>query len=88
MRDTIYYDVNDVSAAVQTVQKFLLEIAYAEEWLPFVSIDGVYGPATRGAVSAFQKRYGLPVSGNVDRVTMLLLSNKYRTARQKNKSLP
>ena len=28
--------------------------------------DGIFGPITRGAVSQFQKRYGLPVTGSVD----------------------
>lgn len=83
----MYYDIQDTTAATEAVQKFLLEIAYAEDWLPFVSIDGVYGPATRRAVLTFQKRYGLSPTGTVDRSTLLLLHSKYRTARQKNETL-
>jgi peptidoglycan hydrolase-like protein with peptidoglycan-binding domain len=83
----MYYDIQDTAAATEAVQKFLLEIAYAEDWLPFVSIDGVYGPATRRAVLTFQKRYGLSPTGTVDRSTLFLLHSKYRTARQKNEAL-
>lgn len=88
MRGAMYYNVHDTAAATEAVQKFLLEIAYAEDWLPFLSIDGVYGPATRRAVLAFQKRYGLSPTGAVDRSTMLLLHSKYQAARQKNRALP
>ena len=87
MRGFMYYDVHDTAAATQAIQKFLLEIAYAEDWLPFVSIDGVYGPATRQAVLSFQKRYGLSPTGTVDRETTLLLHSKYQAAKQKNEAL-
>ena len=84
----MYYDANDTAAAIKTVQKFLLEIAYSADWLPFLSIDGVYGPATRQAVLIFQRRYGLPTTGTVDRATMLLLHSKYKAAKKKNESHP
>jgi peptidoglycan hydrolase-like protein with peptidoglycan-binding domain len=32
-------------------------------------IDGIYSPQTRAAVRSFQQRYGLPVSGLLDRAT-------------------
>ena len=84
----MYYEVSDTAAAIRSVQKFLLEIAYSADWLPFVSIDGVYGPATAGAVLLFQRRYGLPPTGVVDRATLLLLRNEYKAAREINQALP
>ena len=37
--------------------------------IPQVSIDGVYGPATRNAVLAAQRRFGLPETGTVGQQT-------------------
>ena len=34
--------------------------------IPSVSVDGIYGPATRDAVLAAQRYFGLPETGNVD----------------------
>src|SRR3954454_16370913 len=38
-----------------------------------VAADGIYGPITQAAVRAFQPRHGLPVTGNVDVRTWLVL---------------
>jgi len=35
--------------------------------------DGIFGPATRSAVTAFQSRNGLPASGNIDEATAAAL---------------
>jgi peptidoglycan hydrolase-like protein with peptidoglycan-binding domain len=34
--------------------------------IPPLTIDGIYGPATRNAVLAAQRRFGLPQTGEVD----------------------
>ena len=39
----------------------------------FLAEDGVYGPATRAAVLAFQQAAGLPETGFVDAVTWLAI---------------
>jgi peptidoglycan hydrolase-like protein with peptidoglycan-binding domain len=39
--------------------------AYIPE-IPTVTIDGIYGNATRNAVLAAQRRFGLPQTGEVD----------------------
>jgi murein L,D-transpeptidase YcbB/YkuD len=46
------------------LQKSLAEADYYQ-----AEIDGVYGPTTVDAVSAVQKKHGLPVTGTVDKAT-------------------
>ena len=46
------------------LQKSLAEADYYQG-----EIDGVYGPTTVDAVSALQKKHGLPVTGTVDKAT-------------------
>ncbi len=45
--------------------------------IPSVTADGVYGPATRAAVLAFQRRYGLPETGTVGATTWDTLYDQY-----------
>ena len=52
----------DTGAAVAAVQRQV-----------GVDDDGIFGPITRAAVSSFQKRYGLPVTGSVDARTWTAL---------------
>ena len=55
------YDVYDMQVA-------LIEAGYSE-----VAADGVYGPVTWSAVSAFQEANGLPVNGIADDATLAVL---------------
>ena len=45
--------------------------------IPGLSIDGIFGPKTREAVEAAQTRFGLPVTGTVDRATWQRLYDEY-----------
>ncbi|MBM6869748.1 peptidoglycan-binding protein [Pseudoflavonifractor phocaeensis] len=45
--------------------------------IPAVTVDGVYGPATRQAVLAFQRESGLPQTGAVDGDTWAALYQDY-----------
>lgn len=54
---------------VYIVQYFLSVLAEFYSNLPFISIDGIFGPRTREAVSEFQRNNGLPQTGVVDAVT-------------------
>ncbi len=63
---------------VRIVQYFLSYIAIYNNAVPAVSVDGIYGTATRDAVSAFQREYGLPVTGVVNEETYSALYDAYR----------
>lgn len=61
--------VGDTGDKVRQLQ-YMLSIldTYIPE-IPPLSIDGIYGTATRAAVLAAQRRFGLPETGNVDAST-------------------
>lgn len=50
-----------------------LQVALRAQGLYASSVDGVYGPATRAAVAAFQVRAGLPPTGELGPATTLAL---------------
>lgn len=59
----------DAGEGVLILQQMLNLLSEYYETVPSVSSDGVYGPATTRAVSAFQRVYGLPVDGVVGPLT-------------------
>lgn len=67
----------DRGESVSALQYYLLLISVYNNAIPPLSIDGVYGDATRNAVEAFQRFYGLNVTGEVDRETWNSISNTY-----------
>ena len=74
------YDINDTAAAIREIQKFLFTLHFYTEELPFITIDGVYDPATRSAVAIYQQLKGLPSNGVVDDATFTQLYEDYRMA--------
>ncbi|MBE6917921.1 MAG: hypothetical protein E7470_08505 [Ruminococcaceae bacterium] len=58
-----------VGQPVRSLQTMLRVIAEHDELQPSVIPDGIYGPQTATAVSAFQRRNGLPITGSVDQDT-------------------
>lgn len=58
-----------VEQPVRSLQTMLRVIAEDDKKLPTVIPDGVYGPDTMQAVSAFQRKNGLPVTGVADQNT-------------------
>ena len=38
-----------------------------------IVVDGIFGPATEAALSAFQRQAGLPATGTGDRATLAAL---------------
>ena len=58
-----------VGQPVRSLQTMLRVLARDDPRLPAVVPDGIYGPATMNAVSAFQRQNGLPVTGVTDQIT-------------------
>ncbi|MBE6570093.1 MAG: spore cortex-lytic protein [Ruminococcaceae bacterium] len=68
----------DAGIGVRELQYFLRFIGFFNNEVPPVQIDGVFGERTRQSLEAFQRSYGLPVSGTVDTVTWVTLFRAYR----------
>ena len=63
--------------ARKNLQKYLRQLAYFDDSIPFVPIDGNKGPTTSDALRAYQSRRGLPVTGVADRETWEALYEDY-----------
>lgn len=70
--------VGDTGGPVVTVQYFLTLLGRFVEFLPDVTIDGIYGQGTANAVSAFQRYKGLPATGEIDERTWESLYSAYK----------
>jgi len=62
---------------VRQLQEQLNAIADVYYPIPNITVDGVYGPATAAAVTAFQKQFDLPQTGVVDFTTWYKISAIY-----------
>lgn len=58
-----------VEQPIRSLQTMLRVIAEDDPRLPTVVPDGTYGPTTMNAVTAFQRQYGLPITGITDQPT-------------------
>ena len=58
-----------VQQPVRSLQTMLRVLAEDDPSLPIVVPDGIYGPSTVIAVTAFQRRHGIPVTGINDENT-------------------
>ena len=65
---------------VRSLQTMLRVIAEADKSQPSVIPDGIYGQNTVSAVSAFQRRKGLPVTGITDQDTWDAIVQEYEPA--------
>lgn len=69
-----------VEQPVRSLQTMLRVIAEDDRRLPTVVPDGIYGPTTMNAVTAFQRREGLPITGIADQMTWESIVNAYEPA--------
>lgn len=68
----------DTGGAVVSVQYFLTLLGQFVDFLPKLTIDGIYGSGTARAVSAFQRYKDLPITGEIDFNTWDSLYNAYK----------
>ena len=69
--------VGSTGEKVRHVQEQLDTIATIYSAIPRIDQDGVYGAATKDAVSAFQSIFGLPATGVIDFATWNKISHIY-----------
>ena len=69
--------LGDRGNEVRNIQYLLRYVSEFYATVPSVEIDGVFGPATQSAVSAFQRHADLPVTGRVDFATWDALYRTY-----------
>lgn len=62
---------------VRVLQQYLNYIALTYRNIPLTVATGVYSARTRDAVSAFQREFGLPVTGVTDRATWDAIASVY-----------
>ncbi|MGN1418215.1 MAG: peptidoglycan-binding protein, partial [Acutalibacteraceae bacterium] len=68
--------------AVEQLQTFLQVISQNLSSVPYVAVDGIYGPQTENAVKVIQGLYGIPQTGDVGPLTwnaIVELYNDFRT---------
>lgn len=69
-----------IEQPVRSLQTMLRVLAEDDRRLPTVVPDGIYGPNTMNAVTAFQRQKGLPITGIVDQPTWELIVESYEPA--------
>lgn len=69
-----------IEQPVRSLQTMLRVLAEDDRSLPTVIPDGIYGPSTMTAVSAFQRKYELPITGITDQLTWDLIVSAYEPA--------
>lgn len=69
-----------ITQPVRSLQTMLRVIGEDDPLLPSVIPDGIFGRQTTTAVSAFQRRYGLPVTGVADQDTWDAIYETYAPA--------
>jgi len=62
---------------VITMQTFLNTIASVYPSIPRVVVDGIFGPATHAAVTAFQRQFGLTADGIIGPATWARIVSEY-----------
>ena len=63
--------------AIRNLQRYLRQLARFDGDIPSVDEDGIFGEETRVSLEAFQRKYGLPVTGTADPETWARLFDEY-----------
>lgn len=63
--------------AIYNLQRYLRQLSRFDPDIPSVDEDGIFGEETRVSLEAFQRKYGLPVTGAADAETWARLFNEY-----------
>ena len=63
--------------AIYNLQRYLRQLSRFDPDIPAVDEDGIFGEETRASLEAFQKKYGLPITGTADPETWAMLFNEY-----------
>jgi len=69
-----------VEQPIRSLQTMLRVISEDDPRFPILVPDGIYGPSTMNAVTAFQRVYGLPVTGITDQQTWEQIVSVYEPA--------
>ena len=73
---------------VRTLQQYLNAVSVVYPEIPPVDPTGVYGPRTAASVTAFQRFFGLPETGEADRDTWRKLAEVYYDILSSSASAP
>ena len=84
--------VGNTGEKVRLLQYMLSVLSEYIPSIPSLSVDGIYGPATRSAVLAFQRRAGLSETGTVGQTTWDMIYDQYsgieNTSLRSNETFP
>lgn len=69
-----------ISQPIRSLQTMLRVIAEQDPSYETLVPDGIYGPSTMSAVSVFQRRHGLPITGVTDQDTWEAILRAYEPA--------
>ena len=69
-----------IEQPIRSLQTMLRVIAEDDDSLPTIVPDGIYGKQTIAAVSAFQQKYGIPITGITDNNTWDTIAAIYKDA--------